>query len=224
MRLPIRPSDLVAETGSDHEFRSHLELVVDKVSHVWSTESTAYNRRQPLSGICLTEQETREAVTEISGVRRVREACFKIGTRLFYVMVSESCSIFSKSSAEWEPGKSYFGGANRAIRLEDGSKVLRALDLDTGAIVWELRQPGDGNSFGGILSTRGGLVFFGEDSGAFVAADAKTGQVLWHFNTSTLWKASPMTYMLSSMQYVAVAAGPCVVAFGLPMKRGGKTP
>ena len=33
------------------------------------------------------------------------------------------------------------------------------------------------------MSTAGGLVFYGDGSGAFVAADAKTGKLLWHFNT-----------------------------------------
>ena len=67
-----------------------------------------------------------------------------------------------------------------------------------------------------MLSTAGGLVFFCDDSGAFAAADAKTGKLLWHFHTSTLWKASPMTYAAGGKQYVAVAAGSNIFAFGLP--------
>jgi alcohol dehydrogenase (cytochrome c) len=35
-----------------------------------------------------------------------------------------------------------------------------------------------------------------------------------HLNTA--WKASPMTYLAKGKQYVAVAAGGSVVAFGLP--------
>jgi alcohol dehydrogenase (cytochrome c) len=66
-----------------------------------------------------------------------------------------------------------------------------------------------------VLSTAGGLVFFGDDSGAFAAIDAKTGKPLWHFHTSQVWKASPMTYMAGGEQFVCIAAGGNILAFGL---------
>ena len=78
------------------------------------------------------------------------------------------------------------------------------------------RRPGAVNSWGGVLSTAGGVVIFGEDSGALMAADASTGKPLWSFQTSQLWKASPMTYLFDNNQYVAVAAGSNIIAFGLP--------
>jgi len=58
------------------------------------------------------------------------------------------------------------------------------------------------HDLGGVLSTAGGLVFFGEDSGAFTALDASTGKLLWYFQTNQLWKASPMTYMANGKQYM----------------------
>jgi len=61
-----------------------------------------------------------------------------------------------------------------------------------------------------------GVVIFGEDSGALMAADAATGKPLWSFQTSQLWKASPMTYMFDNKQYVAVAAGSNIIGFALP--------
>lgn len=67
-----------------------------------------------------------------------------------------------------------------------------------------------------MLSTAGGLVFFGDDSGAFAAVDARSGQPLWHFHTSQLWKASPMTYLAGGRQFVAIAAGASILAFALP--------
>ena len=77
-------------------------------------------------------------------------------------------------------------------------------------------QVGPADTWGGVLSTAGGLVFFGDDSGAFAAADAATGTPLWHFHTNERWKASPMTYLVNGKQYVAVAAGSNIVAFALP--------
>jgi alcohol dehydrogenase (cytochrome c) len=137
-------------------------------------------------------------------------------TGLYYVMALEKCGIYTKSSAWWEPGKSFYGGGTRQIPGEPGQKFLRALNIQTGKIVWEYPQIGSARTWGGVLSTAGGLVFFGEDSGAFAALDAKTGKALWHFQTNQLWKASPMTYVAGGRQFVAVAAGSGVFAFGLP--------
>jgi alcohol dehydrogenase (cytochrome c) len=94
--------------------------------------------------------------------------------------------------------------------------VLRAIDIQTGKIAWELPQAGAVDSWGGTLSTAGGIVFFGEDSGALTAADAASGAPLWSFQTNQLWKASPMTYVFDNRQYIAVASGPNIIAFGLP--------
>ena len=81
--------------------------------------------------------------------------------------------------------------------------------------MWELPQPGPGESWGGTLATSTGLVFFGEEGGAFMAADAVSGKPLWGFPTNQLWKASPMTYQFDGRQYIAVASGANVIAFGL---------
>jgi alcohol dehydrogenase (cytochrome c) len=116
----------------------------------------------------------------------------------------------------WTAGESYYGGDTRDIPGESGKKFLRAIDLKTGKIAWEIPQTGRAQSWGGVLSTTGGLVFFCEDSGAFAAADAKSGKLLWHFQASEPWKSSPMTYLAGGKQYVAIAAGANVLAFGLP--------
>jgi alcohol dehydrogenase (cytochrome c) len=48
-----------------------------------------------------------------------------------------------------------------------------------------------------------------------MAVDAATGEPLWRFQMNVVWKASPMTYVFDDRQYVAIAAGPNVVAFAL---------
>ena len=42
------------------------------------------------------------------------------------------------------------------------------------------------------------------------------GAPLWHFHTNDTFKASPMTYLAGGRQFVAIAAGQNVIAFGLP--------
>ncbi|HTF67633.1 MAG TPA: hypothetical protein VK638_33635, partial [Edaphobacter sp.] len=77
-------------------------------------------------------------------------------------------------------------------------------------------QTGNADTWGGVLSTAGGVVFYGADDEAFSAADAKTGKPLWRFQTNQPPHASPMTYLFEHKQYVAIAAGPNIIAFGLP--------
>jgi len=144
-------------------------------------------------------------------------ASFNPATGLYYFNALERCNLFSKRTGEWEAGKSYMGGASRPAPGETFEKVLRAIDIHTGEIKWELPQvTTTATASAGTLSTASGLVFFGENSGAFMAADAVTGKALWQFPTNTIWRASPMTYMFDNKQYVAVAAGTNIVAFALP--------
>ena len=117
---------------------------------------------------------------------------------------------------EWQAGKGYMGGSFKQAPDEPAQRVLRAIDIQTGKAVWELPQTGTVDSWGGVLTTAGGIVIFGEDSGSLMAADAATGKPLWSFPTNQIWKASPMTYMFDDVQYVAVASGPNIIAFGLP--------
>lgn len=56
-------------------------------------------------------------------------------------------------------------------------------------------------------------MFFGDVRGALVAANAKTGALLWHFNTGQNFKAGPMTYTSDVIQYIGVAAVSTILPF-----------
>jgi alcohol dehydrogenase (cytochrome c) len=137
-------------------------------------------------------------------------------TGLYYLQTLEKCNIYSESPAEWKAGEGYLGGSQRKVPGEVPQKVLRAIDIHTGKVVWELPQTGPADTWGGTLVTASGVLFFGEDSGDFAAADATTGKQLWRFHANQSWRASPMSYRFDGMQYVAVAAGATVIAFALP--------
>jgi alcohol dehydrogenase (cytochrome c) len=100
---------------------------------------------------------------------------------------------------------------------ETGQRFLRALDIETGRIVWEVPQPGlaRAKTWSGVLATAGGLIFYGRPNGGFAAVDPRDGKALWEFPTNVRMKASPMTFLLDGKQYVAVAAGPNILCFGL---------
>jgi alcohol dehydrogenase (cytochrome c) len=138
-------------------------------------------------------------------------------TGLYYIQSFEMCSVYTKREAgEWAPGKPYLGGSQRGVPGDETPvRELKAIDIQTGNVVWTLPQPGPAESWGGTLTTATGLVFLGEENGAFMAVSASSGKPLWRFETNQLWKASPMTYTFDGRQYIAVAAGSNIISFGL---------
>lgn len=159
--------------------------------------------------------EGTKACPAVEGATNWFSTAFHPGTGLYYVQSLEKCTIYSKRPAEWKAGESHYGGDTRRVPGERGRKYLRAIDLATGELRWEIPQDGPASTWSGVLSTAGGLVFFGHDNGDFAAADATSGKVLWTFPANTGWKASPMTYLHGGRQYVATAAGSSIIAFAL---------
>jgi alcohol dehydrogenase (cytochrome c) len=141
---------------------------------------------------------------------------FLPSTGFYYLQALEKCDIYSQRPTGWIAGKDYVGGSQKSAPGDVPKKFLRAIDVQTGKIAWELPQSGHGDTWGGVLGTATGVLFVGEDSGMFVAVDAADGKVLWRFPANQPWKASPMTYQFDGKQYVAVATGQTITAFGLP--------
>jgi alcohol dehydrogenase (cytochrome c) len=160
--------------------------------------------------------EGRRVCPSLEGASNWYSTSFNPDTGLYYVQTNDKCGVFTKIPMEWAAGRGYMGGSFMQAPDEPAQRVLRAIDIQTGNISWELPQPGPVTSWGGVLSTAGGIVIFGEDSGALMAADASNGKPLWSFQTNHNWKASPMTYVFDNKQHIAVAAGSAIIAFGLP--------
>ena len=82
---------------------------------------------------------------------------------------------------------------------------------------------------GAVTTTAGNVVFTGELTGDFLALDARTGDVLYRFNTGGPIGGGVVTYLAGGRQYVAVSSGspsdfwvsrnpgaPTIVVFALP--------
>ncbi|MGO9258327.1 MAG: PQQ-dependent dehydrogenase, methanol/ethanol family [Bryobacteraceae bacterium] len=152
----------------------------------------------------------------VAGAANWPSSAYNPATGLFYMFAEESCNVYSKNDQWWEAGKSFYGGGTRRAPTDaaDG-KLLKAIDIQTGKTAWEIPDIGGGILASGLMATAGGLLFYGDGYGAFVAADAKNGKLLWHFNTGQSWKAGPMTYTVDGAQYIGVAAGSTILAFSL---------
>jgi alcohol dehydrogenase (cytochrome c) len=181
----------------------------------WASSIGKDGRPVVLPGSDPTPEGTK-VCPSVDGASNWMSTAYSPKTGLFYFMALEACNIFTKSDAWWEQGKSFYGGGTKRVPGETRQKFLRAIDPVTRKIAWEVPQNGRGNTWGGVLSTDGGLVFYCDDGGAFAAVDAKTGKPLWQFQANQNWHASPMTYAVNGKQYVAIAAGSNVLAFALP--------
>ncbi len=136
-------------------------------------------------------------------------------TKLFYVTAREQCDIFSTAPQAFEKGHAYYGSAY--FPNDDAAPfwgALRAIDPLTGAMQWEWKHPSP--TWSGVLSTAGGLVFTGDAEGNFIALEAASGKVLWHFQCGASVYSSPMSFAVDGKQYIAVAAGSALFTFGLP--------
>jgi alcohol dehydrogenase (cytochrome c) len=151
----------------------------------------------------------------VAGAANWSSSAYDPQAGLFYMFAEESCNVYTKNNEWWEAGKSFYGGGTKRAPGEGGGKFLKAIDIQTGKTAWEIPDVGGGILGSGLMATAGGLIFYGDGSGAFVAADAKNSKPLWHFDTSQNYKAGPMTYMVDDTQYIGIAAGSTILAFSL---------
>jgi len=152
----------------------------------------------------------------INGATNWFSPSYNPDAKLFYVMALESCNVFFANPKPFAQGETYYGTGTKLPPDEHAQKILVALSLPDGKAVWRYPQAGQGDSWGGTLTTAGGLVFFGDDTGSLEAVDAGTGRALWHFNTGQTMHASPMTYAVDGVQYVALSVESDVFSFALP--------
>jgi alcohol dehydrogenase (cytochrome c) len=131
-------------------------------------------------------------------------------------MALENCNLFFANPKPFVQGETFYDTGTKLPAGEHSQKVLLAISVPGGKIVWRYPQVGAGDSWAGTMTTGGGLIFFGDDAGSFEAADAQTGRPLWHFNTGQTIRASPMSYSVDGKQYVTIASEGDVFTFSLP--------
>jgi len=88
---------------------------------------------------------------------------------------------------------------------DDYIGAMRAIDPTSGEIKFEVKN--EAPLWSGVLTTAGGLVFYGTPEGYLQAIDDATGEVLWKFNTGSGVVASPITWEQDGEQWVTVVSG-----------------
>jgi alcohol dehydrogenase (cytochrome c) len=136
-------------------------------------------------------------------------------TGYYYLQTLDYAQRYTLTPEKFEAGKQYKGGGAAGIAGETQVGAIKAIDPETGKIVWEF--PLSRTSFtAGVLSTAGNVVFAATAEGNLIGLDAKTGKLLWRYQTGSSMSASPMSYAVDGKQFVSVSAGNVLYSFGLP--------
>lgn len=135
-------------------------------------------------------------------------------TGLFYLEYREGGQRFIRDTSTNETGKQFWGGSGDWL-WQGRSSGIRAINPVSGKTEWDfpLQQ---GSLSNGVLATAGGVLFAASPEGNLIALDAKSGKLLWRFQTGAGMAASPMSYSVDGRQYVAVSAGNVLYSFALP--------
>lgn len=140
------------------------------------------------------------------GAKNQMPMAYSPQTKLFYVPANEWGMDIWNEPISYKKGGAFLG-AGFTIKpvFDDYIGAMRAVDPKTGKIVWEIKN--NAPLWGGVMSTAGGLVFYGTPEGYLKAVDARNGKELWKFQTGSGVVAPPVTWQEGGTQYVAVVSG-----------------
>jgi alcohol dehydrogenase (cytochrome c) len=146
------------------------------------------------------------AIPSFLGGKNWMPMAYSQDTELFYVPSNEwSMDIWNEPTA-YKKGAAYLGAGFTIKPMNDEYiGVLRAMDPKTGKEVW--RKTNYAPLWGGVLTTKGNLVFYGTPEGYLLGLDAKTGEEVYKFNTGSGIVGSPITWEENGEQYLSVVSG-----------------
>ena len=114
-------------------------------------------------------------------------------------------TAWEKKKLVYKPGDQYMGVDYQMYRMGETIGRIMAIDVASSKRLWTMQSPLP--MFSGMLATKGGVLFTGDQRGRALALDQKSGKVIWSFQTGSAINASPITYELDGKQYVAVLSG-----------------
>ena len=150
---------------------------------------------------------TRDICPAAPGAKDWNPSSFSHQTGLLYIPHNNLCMDLIHSEANYIAGTPYVGSEDVFKAGPGGHRgEFSAWDIAAGKEVWTLdeRFP----VWSGAVTTAGGLAFYGTMDGWFKAVDARTGDVLWEFQTGSGIIGQPTTWRgPDGKQYVSVLSG-----------------
>ena len=143
-----------------------------------------------------------------SGATNFRPPSFDPQTGLFIVSAQDGYGIYF-----FKPGYGAYGWAGADYGIA-GRAFLRAIDYQTGKIVWN-HPIGDGAGTAGVLTTSTGVTFSGDVAGNVMALRTSDGTTLWQQSIGKIGNG-PITFELDGREYLVIGGGSSLHAFALP--------
>jgi PQQ-dependent dehydrogenase (methanol/ethanol family) len=211
---------LVATTGKDGVLRA-LDRDTQRVVY----ETAVTTRENADTPVIITPTR---ACPGVLGGTEWNGPAYNPGTNMLYVPAVDWCTTFTAyEQVRFIPGKGYMGGRTDMDPPDKAQGWLTAIDAASGAVRWKYRSPRP--MVAAVTTTAGNIVMSGELTGDFTIFDARSGDVLYRFNTGGPIGGGVVTYAAAGKQYIAVASGspsnfwvdrnpgaPTIVVFALP--------
>ncbi|MFY0677018.1 MAG: PQQ-dependent methanol/ethanol family dehydrogenase [Neptuniibacter sp.] len=146
------------------------------------------------------------AIPSFLGGKNWMPVSYSQDTGLFYVPSNEWAMDIWNEPTAYKKGAAYLGAGFTIKPMNDEYiGVLRAMDPKTGKEVW--RKTNYAPLWGGVLTTKGNLVFYGTPEGYLLGLNAKTGEEVYKFNTGSGIVGSPITWEQDGEQFLSIVSG-----------------
>jgi len=149
------------------------------------------------------DRVTQNIAPSLDGGKEWHPLSVSVRTKMAYVTIYNFTMDLQAKKMEWKRGEWYLGA--KVITFNAGAGLIKAFDAATGDLVWTKSQSWPATS--GLLTTGGGLAFYGDPDGRFNAVNDETGEHLWSFNLGSGVHGNPTTYTVNGKQYVAIVYG-----------------
>jgi alcohol dehydrogenase (cytochrome c) len=149
------------------------------------------------------DRVTQNIAPSLDGGKEWHPLSVSLRTKMAYVPIYNFTMDLQAKKMEWKRGEWYLGA--KVITFNAGAGLIKAFDAATGDLVWTKSQSWPATS--GLLTTGGGLAFYGDPDGRFNAVNDETGEHLWSFQMGSGVHGNPTTYTVNGKQYVAIVYG-----------------
>lgn len=141
------------------------------------------------------------------GSKDQQPASYDPDTGLFYVSTNHVCMDYQAFNVKYKAGFPFVGALVNMYPADHGEVGGRFIAFDpiSGDTKWAVNDRFQ--DWSGVLTTKGGIAFYGTLTGWFRAVDIHTGKVLWQFKTPSGIIGNPITYTHDGKQYVAILSG-----------------
>ena len=155
------------------------------------------------------DEWARGVCPNLIGAKNWQPMSYSEQTGLAYVPTFNMCMDIVTREQQFVQGNFYLASEfNLDIArpgYEDALGEYKAWDPINQKLVWSIKE--ELPFLGGALTTAGGLLFYGNQSGVLKGVDAANGDILWSFQADSGINAAPVTYEIGGKQYLTVVTG-----------------